>query len=34
MNKKKLEIVKKIENIDELNKVMSPDFRKIVGREY
>ena len=31
MNKKKLEIVKKIENIEDLSKYLSAEFRKIVG---
>ena len=31
MNKKKLEVVRKIETIEELNKHLSPDYRKIVG---
>ncbi len=30
MNKKKIEIVRKVENIEELNKYLSPDFRKVV----
>ncbi len=34
MNKKKAEVVKKVENVEDLNKYLGPDYRKIVGILY
>ena len=31
MNKKKVEVVRKIETLEDFNKYLSPDYRKIVG---